>query len=41
MADVATIVACGIATGMLYHLEVWGTINVISQSFGSAAVVAT
>jgi putative colanic acid biosynthesis UDP-glucose lipid carrier transferase len=40
MADVATIVACGIAGAMLYHFQVWGATNVISQSFGSAAVVA-
>src|SRR5215467_10147462 len=40
VADVATVVACGIASAMLYHFQVWGATNVISQSFGSAAVVA-
>src|SRR6516162_10924907 len=40
MVDVATIVASGIASAMLYHFQIWGATNLISQSFGSAAVVA-
>ena len=38
--DVVTIVACGLAAGIVYNLEQFGTTDVIPQYFGSAAVVA-
>jgi Undecaprenyl-phosphate glucose phosphotransferase len=39
-ADVCTIILCGVATGVLYNLEEFGTADVIPQYFASAAVVA-
>lgn len=39
-SDVVTILLCGIASGVLYHLEAFGITDVIPEYLGAAAVVA-
>lgn len=40
MSDIGTILLCGTASGILYHLEAFGITDVIPQYFGASAVVA-
>jgi Undecaprenyl-phosphate glucose phosphotransferase len=39
-ADVAIILSCGVASGILYNLTIFGPLDVVPQYFGAAAVVA-